>query len=130
MAGFNNVGYNPIKTIDTTGSKLDDVDAQIASLNKSVPEQTSTKSEKEKAVKVKNEIIKLLKQKLAVANKDGNVSLAQNINNNIRIVEEERNVILDEIKAMTMGTSIYNQEQNSASTKGADKVSIWTQQKA
>ena len=130
MAGFNNVGYNPIKTIDTTGSKLDDVDAQIASLNKSIPEQTSTKSEKEKAVKVKNEIIKLLKQKLAVANKEGNVSLAQNINNNIRIVEEERNVILDEIKTMTVGTSIYNQEQNTASTKGADKVSIWTQQKA
>ena len=130
MAGFNNVGYNPIKTIDTTGSKLDDVDAQIASLNKSIPEQTSTKSEKEKAVKVKNEIIKLLKQKLAVAHKDGNESLAQNINNNIRIVEEERNVILDEIKTMTVGTSIYNQEQNSASTKGADKVSIWTQQKA
>lgn len=130
MAGFNNVGYNPIKTIDTTGSKLDDVDAQIASLNKSIPEQTSTKSEKEKAVKVKNEIIKLLKQKLAVANKEGNVSLAQNINNNIRIVEEERNVILDEIKTMTVGTSIYNQEQSFASTKGADKVSIWTQQKA
>ena len=130
MAGFNNVGYNPIKTIDTTGSKLDDVDAQIASLNKSIPEQTSTKSEKEKAVKVKNEIIKLLKQKLAVANKEGNVSLAQNINNNIRIVEEERNVILDEIKTMTVGTSIYNQEQSFAPTKGADKVSIWTQQKA
>ncbi len=130
MAGFNNVGYNPIKTIDTTGSKLDDVDAQIASLNKSVPEQTSTKLEKEKAVKVKNEIIKLLKQKLAVAHKDGNVSLAQNINNNIRIVEEERNVILDEIKAMSMGTSIYNQEQSSDSIKGSGKVSIWTQQKA
>ena len=130
MAGFNNVGYNPIKTIDTTGSKLDDVDAQIASLNKSVPEQTSTKLEKEKAVKVKNEIIKLLKQKLAVANKEGNVSLAQNINNNIRIVEEERNVILDEIKAMSMGTSIYNQEQSSDSIKGSGKVSIWTQQKA
>ena len=130
MAGFNNVGYNPIKSIDTTGSKLDDIDAQIASLNKSVPEQTSTKAEKEKAVKVKNEIIKLLKLKLAVAHKDGNVSLVQNINNNIRIVEEERNVILDEIKAVTMGTSIYNQEQNFASTKGADKVSIWTQQKA
>ena len=126
MAGFENVGYNPIgKGTVPQKNNNTDVYNQVMTLKRSIPDVTTTKAEKEKAIEVKNKIIK---QQLEQASKCGDSIQVQELRNQIRILEGERDIIKSELQAMTNGTSIYNQEQNS--TKGADKVSIWTQQKA
>ncbi len=131
MAGFENVGYNPIgKGTVPQKNNNTDVYNQVMALKRSIPDVSTTKAEKEKAIEVKNKIIKIVKQQLEQASKCGDSIQVQELRNQIRILEGERDTIKSELQAMTNGTSIYNQEQNSASTKGADKVSIWTQQKA
>lgn len=126
----NNVGYNPstpqINKSKVSGN-LEALDAQMEALNKSIPDKTSTVAEKEKAVKVKNEILRLMQQKLAIANKEGDISLAQSLKDEIKAIEGERDTILFEIDAITAAKSIYNQDAKTTSTNLANNVSIFTQ---
>ena len=76
------------------------IDAQIEALNSSVPKQTSTKQEKERAIKVKLEIIKLKQEQLKEALRTNNIGLATSISNTIKEIEGEIATIRKEIAGM------------------------------
>lgn len=127
MSSFDNVRLVPIKDNYKPQNDNDDIYNQVMALKNSIPDKTTTKEEKEKAIEVKNKIIKLVLQKLEVANKRGDSLEVRELKNQVRILETERDTIKAELKEMTMGTSIYNKEENRDSTKGSKNVSIWTQ---
>ena len=98
-------------------TKSDDINAKIISLANSIPEKTSTKTEKEHAIKVKNQIIELKKQLYNAAKNNGDTALAEDILNDIKIIEQEKVAIQSEIDAMTNIFTDSN-DKNITSRKG------------
>lgn len=73
---------------------------QIEALNSSIPEQTSTKAEKEQAIRIKKQIIALYQQQLNAV-KASNPDLASSIYDKINEIGKEIKVIEGEISNMT-----------------------------
>ncbi len=79
----------------------DDFSSKIESLSQSVPEVTTTKKDKELAVKIKKEIINLYQQQLMQAKQTGNSQQVSSITDKINVLNGEINTISDEINDMT-----------------------------
>ena len=94
------------------------IDAQIEALNSSVPEQTSTKQEKEQAIRVKKEIINLKKEQLKAALRSNDTGFATSISNSIKEIEGEIDTIRKEIAGMT---NIFDSKSDVAQNEAARK---------
>lgn len=104
---------------------IDKLNMQMESLSKRIPETTTEKNEKLDAIRVKNEIIRLKRQMLALV-KDPDAKKA--INEEIKILEGERDTIQSEVDAMTTIFDKQSQakDKSTANNKPEFKNSVWS----
>ena len=117
MAKFDGI-QSTGRNLNPVSNNTNNIDEQIDALNSSIPEQTSTKVEKEAAIRVKKKIIALMQEKLQEAHRNNNTGLASSISAQIKVIDGEIDTIKSELQAMS---SVFDtNESDYAGTKSAN----------